>query len=180
MSTRALLRRMVENNAWSNLRLHRACAELDDAAYRAPRTSFFPSIPATLNHIYLVDLFYIDAISGGGRGRAIFESEPPREHEALFAAQRESDRRLIDLVAGFPDEASLERPVTVAFRAGPHVEAARDVLLHLLTHQMHHRGQVHAMLSGTSVAPPQLDEYFLAADAPLRTEELRALGIAER
>ena len=29
------------NNAWSNLRLLRACAALDDAEFAAPRTSSF-------------------------------------------------------------------------------------------------------------------------------------------
>ena len=32
------------------------------------------------------------------------------------------------------------------------------------------------MLSGTSVAPPQLDEYFLNQDRDLRREEVAALG----
>ena len=39
------------------------------------------------------------------------------------------------------------------------------LLLHLFQHQIHHRGQAHAMLSGTEVAPPQLDEFHLALDA---------------
>jgi hypothetical protein len=32
-------------------------------------------------------------------------------------------------------------------------------------------------LSGTAVAPPQLDEFFLDGDAGLREADLRALGI---
>ena len=40
-----------------------------------------------------------------------------------------------------------------------------DALLpHLFQHQIHHRGQAHAMLAGTGVAPPQLDEFFLDWD----------------
>ena len=35
------------------------------------------------------------------------------------------------------------------------------------------------MLSGTSVEPPQLDEFFPAADAPLRTDDFAALGWTE-
>jgi hypothetical protein len=53
------------------------------------------------------------------------------------------------------------------------------VLAHLFQHDIHHRGQVHAMLAGTAVAPPQLDEFFLAQDADLRAEDLRAMGLAE-
>jgi hypothetical protein len=39
---------------------------------------------------------------------------------------------------------------------------------------------VHAMLSGTSVKPPQLDEFFMSEELPLREEELRALGLPLR
>ena len=55
-------------------------------------------------------------------------------------------------------------------------ERAQDVLAHLFQHDIHHRGQVHAMLAGTAVAPPQLDEFFLAQDADLRADELRTSG----
>jgi len=37
---------------------------------------------------------------------------------------------------------------------------------------------VHAMLSGTPVPPPQLDEFFLKEDARNSLPELVALGIA--
>jgi hypothetical protein len=53
------------------------------------------------------------------------------------------------------------------------------VLAHLFQHQIHHRGQAHAMLAGTPVKPPQLDEFFLTEEAPLRAEELAALGLHE-
>ena len=33
------------------------------------------------------------------------------------------------------------------------------------------------MLAGTSIPPPQLDEYFLVFDAARRGPDLRALGI---
>jgi hypothetical protein len=35
------------------------------------------------------------------------------------------------------------------------------------------------MLAGTAVAPPQLDEFFLAQDADLRAADLRALELAK-
>jgi uncharacterized damage-inducible protein DinB len=53
------------------------------------------------------------------------------------------------------------------------------LLLHLFQHQVHHRGQAHAMLSATTVPPPQLDEFFAAEEAPLRAREFAELGWAE-
>ncbi|HEY4118899.1 MAG TPA: hypothetical protein VGM56_13630 [Byssovorax sp.] len=48
-----------------------------------------------------------------------------------------------------------------------------------LTTQTHgqDRGQVQAMLSGTNVKPPQLDEFFLREELPLREADLRELGL---
>ena len=52
MSLLDVCRRRAANNAWSNFRLHRACARLSQADFEAERTSFFPSLSETLNHIH--------------------------------------------------------------------------------------------------------------------------------
>lgn len=43
--------RMARNNLWSNDRLYSAVLQLEPGEFEAERTSFFPSIMATLNHI---------------------------------------------------------------------------------------------------------------------------------
>ena len=64
-------------------------------------------------------------------------------------------------------------------RAGVENESLTRLLAHLFQHQIHHRGQAHAMLSGTPVAPPQLDEFFCANEAHLRAAELAQIGLSE-
>ena len=64
-------------------------------------------------------------------------------------------------------------------RAGLEPERADRLLGHLFQHQVHHRGQAHAMLSGTDVAPPQLDEFWCANEAHLRAAELAEIGLSE-
>ncbi|TIT88117.1 MAG: damage-inducible protein DinB, partial [Mesorhizobium sp.] len=59
-------------------------------------------------------------------------------------------------------------------------EKIGDILAHVFLHDIHHRGQVHAMLSGTSVSPPQLDEFLLDYDLKLRQAEVERLGIADQ
>jgi len=178
------LRRMAHNNAWANLRLHRAVAELDEAAYRATRTSFFPSIHRTLVHILYVDLFYVDALEAAGRGRSLYPEMERCDREGSFAEVRDGqaavDRRLRGFVEAMTAPAELDRPVHIERRDHVQVESRGDVLLHLFEHQIHHRGQAHAMLSGTAVAPPQLDEFFLREELPLRRAELEALGLPLR
>lgn len=178
--TNDLFRRMAENNAWANLRLHRAVGELSADEYRATRTSFFPSIHLTLVHILFVDLFYVDALEGGGRGAAIWSEADVFERDSTFAElrelQRSVDRRLIACTAGNPaGEVRIERGTVDAPMV--RIDTRENVLLHVFHHQTHHRGQVHAMLAGTRVAPPQLDEFFLNEDAHLREAELRELGL---
>ncbi|TGV85069.1 damage-inducible protein DinB, partial [Mesorhizobium sp. M2D.F.Ca.ET.145.01.1.1] len=48
---------------------------------------------------------------------------------------------------------------------------------HVFLHDIHHRGQVHAMLSDTSVAPPQLDEFLLDYDVRVRRDEVERLRL---
>ncbi|MCU4653054.1 DinB family protein [Roseibacterium sp. SDUM158016] len=153
---------MARNNAWANARLLGAVAELSQAEFEAERTGFFPSLKETLGHIWLVDLFYLDALERGGRGRAIFQVEKmPDTATDLAAKQAEADRRLIAFCdAGVGPEDT----VSVGWTGGPATELVEDVLLHLFQHQVHHRGQAHAMLAGTDVAPPQLDEFFPVFD----------------
>jgi uncharacterized damage-inducible protein DinB len=157
---------MARNNAWANDRLLAACEGLDAAAFAAPRTSFFPSLRRTLNHLYAVDVYYLDALEETGRGLAIFQPADPdfALPAALRAALAASDRRLIafcDRLA--PDD--LDRRVEVDRGAEGMIAERIDALLaHLFQHQIHHRGQAHAMLAGTPVPPPQLDEFFLDYD----------------
>ena len=56
-------------------------------------------------------------------------------------------------------------------RAGEATDRFMRILAHLFQHQVHHRGQVHAMLAGTAVKPPQLDEFFCANEADLRARD---------
>ncbi|TIM15536.1 MAG: damage-inducible protein DinB [Mesorhizobium sp.] len=127
------LRRMARNNLWSNDRLYSAVLQLEPGEFEAERTSFFPSIKATLNHILAVD----------------------------HLSAHDLDRRV----------------VTDRREDGKIPERIGDLLAHLFTHDIHHRGQVHAMLSGTSVKPPQLDEFFLDYDLKLRKAEVERLAI---
>jgi uncharacterized damage-inducible protein DinB len=171
----AHFRAMARNNAWANARLLGAVALLDPEAFAAPRTGFFPSLRATLNHILAVDLYYLDALEEGGRGAALWQAEPDHaDPHALRAAQGAADARLIAFCDGLRPE-DLDRSVPTD--RGPHglvPERVDALLAHLFQHQIHHRGQAHAMLAGTEVAPPQLDEFFLDYD---RHPSVGAMGL---
>ncbi|MDX8452668.1 DinB family protein [Mesorhizobium sp. VK9D] len=172
------LRRMARNNLWSNDRLYGAVLALKPGEFEAGRTSFFPSIRETLNHILAVDRLYLDFLTDGGRGAAAYDDFIPFEDAAsLAAAQADFDRRLIAFCDGL-SEADLDRRIITDRREdGMIPERIGDILAHVFLHDIHHRGQVHAMLSGTSVAPPQLDEFLLDYDIKLRKTEVERLGL---
>lgn len=174
-----VFKKLARNNRLANLRLHQACLQLTAEELVAPRTSFFPTIRETLNHIYLVDMFYLDAMKGGSLGPKVFDvSEPYTDMETLAQVQAALDMDLISFVDGLDGE-MLSATVHVYRGARVQQDRCDDVLSHLFQHQTHHRGQVHAMLSGTRLKPPQLDEFLVGDDAPVRKTELQALGWRE-
>jgi uncharacterized damage-inducible protein DinB len=157
-------RAQAYNNALANHRLLSACSRLSDEDLAAERTSFFPSIVHTLNHLLTVDWFYVSAIEGASVGYAAFDPEIPCPRFAdLDREQRAVDRRLIATCDDL-SESALDEMLEIVRDARIQRESRGRTLLHLFQHQIHHRGQVHAMLSGTPIEPPQLDEFFLGDD----------------
>lgn len=192
LSHHSLSRYLLEqayNNAWSDHRLLRACAGLPQADFEATnRTSFFPSIRYTLNHNLGVQRFYLDALWRQQRGEpphpdyeeAFFHPEEPHATCAtLWQAQRDSNDALIAYCAILTDDV-LDEVVTID--RGEHLQrdTRRRLLAHLFQHQIHHRGQVHAMLAGTPVEPPQLDEFYSSGEADLRAQDFAELGWTEQ
>jgi uncharacterized damage-inducible protein DinB len=173
------IRKLAYANMLANDRLHETIANLQPGEFEAPRTSFFPSLVATLNHILVVDWFYIDALEGGTLGPKAWENEIPFPNpKDLHAAQRTSDRRLLAFCQALRDD-DPARPVHIHRTGRIQIERTDDVLSHLFSHQTHHRGQAHAMLSGTSVKPPQIDEFIVADDAASRADVMQRLGLTE-
>ena len=177
MSALALLQGLARNNAFSNRRLGAACAALMAVEFAAPRVGFFPSLRETANHILEVDLYYLDALEEAGQGQVIFAIfRPSYDPVELAARQAAADHRLIAVCEGLDETDLARRVVTDRGSRGRIPERIDALLLHLFQHQIHHRGQIHAMLAGTAVAPPQLDEYFLDFDAEARRKDRTALG----
>jgi uncharacterized damage-inducible protein DinB len=148
--------------------------------------SFFPSIKETWNHILTAAWFYIDALERDLRGvpphpdcEVFFQPEQPFARcDALRAEQGKADRRLIDYCRQLND-ADLSQPVAILRPHGVQRDTRSRLLAHLFQHQIHHRGQIHAMLAGTRIEPPQLDEFYSAGEADLRAPDFAALGWTE-
>lgn len=180
------LRSMAFNNGWANHRLYKACLLLSTDEFVAPRSSFFPTIKATLNHILTVDWFYLQALERELQGEEpaldserFFEPEEPFSScVELHREQHQADHRLIAYCSALLDD-GLGRYVSIVRPQRTQRDTRLRLLAHLFEHQIHHRGQVHAMLAETAVSPPQLDEFFCEGEAELRAQDFAELGWSE-
>lgn len=168
-------------NRLANRRLQATLANLSTSELHSKRTSFFPSLIGTLNHLLAVDRYYIAALHGEPDMAASYRRFALHDELASYAsAQDASDQKLIAFCDKL-DDAGANAVVHMLHGADPtRSDLACLVLNHLFMHQTHHRGQVHSMLSGTHAKPPQLDEFILRVDAPFRVSDMSSLGWTER
>ena len=167
-------RLLARNARLANQRLDCACMALAPGEWEAPRTSFFPSLKATMVHLLDADRWYIGLLRGDHSDLA--NGPGSRATAAEFARER---AQVDDWLVGFCEvitAGELSRRVKIHL---PGDESLADTLLHIFMHGQHHRGQIHSMLSATSVAPPQIDEFILAGLADDRAGDLEALGWTE-
>ena len=155
-------------NRWANQRLYAACARLSEAEYLKRRPAFFGSIHATLNHILVGDRLWLGRFTGhpDTRIKALDQILYP-EFAGLRVAREAEDAAILNFVDGL-DEPTLNSTLRYKSMEGESLAFPTRLLVgHYLNHQTHHRGQVHGLLSQTSVKPPELDLlYYLLETAP--------------
>jgi uncharacterized damage-inducible protein DinB len=76
------------------------------------------------------------------------------------------DARIVAFVDALPPERLGEILAYVNMAGEANRTPLDQVLAHVFNHQTHHRGQAHAMLSSTEVAPPPLDLIYYLRDHP--------------
>ncbi len=151
---------LARYNAWANRRLYDSCAALSEAEYMMPRPAFFGSIHGTLNHLLVCDRIWLARITHKPNPKVTLDQILYGDLVALRVARQAEDDHLINVVGSIA-ERSLDQPLAYANTSGRrHQTPLRLVLAHLFNHQTHHRGQVHGLLSQTTVAPPSLDLIF--------------------
>ncbi len=164
---KAHFRRLAAYNRWANEKLYDAVGRLPPAEFTAARIGFFPSLAKTLNHILVGDSIWLGRLDGqGAPGITRLDQELHAEFAPLRQARGALDARYVAFVDGL-SAARIGETLSYKTVAGEPMETAVDqVLAHVFNHQTHHRGQAHAMLSSTAVAPPPLDLIYFLRDHP--------------
>ena len=151
-------RMFADYNAWANGRVYAAAAQLSVEQYRADRGAFFKSVHGTLNHLLVTDRIWMQRFTGEGDAPTRLDAILFETFDQLRAAREAQDRRIIDYVDGLDD---IRIAGTIKYRRVSSPEQFEQqlapALAHWFNHQTHHRGQVHALLTGFVGQAPELD-----------------------
>jgi uncharacterized damage-inducible protein DinB len=157
MDLREHFQMLAAYNRIANERICVACAELSDSEYKMPRQGSFGSIHGLLNHILLGDGIWIARFEGGGAATPPLNTVLFEDFSGLRAARIAQDAWIESFFAKLPADFSGWSFPYVNNKGKDYVERADVAFSHFFNHQTHHRGQVHVMLSQTTVAAPSLD-----------------------
>lgn len=164
MITPGFVQTMARYNRWQNSNLYGAADALAEADRVKDRGAFFGSVHETLCHILWGDTLWMRLLDGwdaAGDGPGVV-----LDWAALIAARQDADTRIINW-ADRVDAGALQGDLTWYSRSVGQ-DMARPVALcitHLFTHQTHHRGQVHAMLTAAGATPDATDLVFMPEEA---------------
>jgi uncharacterized damage-inducible protein DinB len=148
--TYALL--MAEYNRWMNEKTYAACATLTDEERKRDRGAFFKSIHATLNHLLSADGIWMGRFNGQEYPRAAPGQLLHDDFAELRAAREALDGAILDWARAVTPE-QLAEPMTWIAKVYAFTQThPRWVqVAQMFNHQTHHRGQVHAMLTGAGI-----------------------------
>lgn len=162
---------MAQNNAWANQTFFETMSALSLKDFNSNQPGFFPSLCATMNHIYEVDLYYIDALLSQGIGLGVFDRKMEKNPKILAQNQAISDSKLINFCINLKTH-SLDEKRSFVRNSSSVLESVEAILLHLFQHQIHHRGQAHVQLQTAGISPPQLDEFHLEFERASTAQKL--------
>ncbi|HEY2782037.1 MAG TPA: DinB family protein [Steroidobacteraceae bacterium] len=158
------LQRLFRYKAWANDELLTALAKLDG---KSPVTSL--AIKA-LSHSYVVDRIFAAHLHRKAHEYSAANLSEMPALENLSADIRKSDGEYIDYVSALDRRQFAER-IDFTFTDGALGRMSREeMLMHVITHGIGHRGQVSAVMLLNSVAPAKdgFTTYLHEAEASTR------------
>ena len=165
------LQRLFRYKAWANAELVTALAGLGG---ESATTGL--AIKA-LSHSYIVDRIFAAHLRRKAHAYTSANSSELPALQQLSADLRESDREYVDYVATLDRDQLAER-IDFTFTDGaPGRMSREEMLMHVITHGIGHRGQVSAVMLLNSVPPARdgFTTYLHEAEASTRARQRRDL-----
>jgi uncharacterized damage-inducible protein DinB len=148
------LKLLLDYHYWARDRLLEAVAALTSEQLNTDRGNSFPSIHATLVHLYGADWVWLSRWEGVSPTALPSAAEFP-DLASVRAAWQDIEARLRALVDRLGED-GIQRPIE--YRGPTGVLQAQlfwQMFQHLVNHGSYHRGQVTTMLRQIHVAPPK-------------------------
>jgi uncharacterized damage-inducible protein DinB len=150
-----VLRTHIDYTAWASLRLLNAAAELTPEELTRNFQTADRSVLGTLAHLFASDRIWLARVSGGPP--ASFVTDADRDFTALQNGWPALLERWKTWAAELTDERA-QAPVTYHDLKGrPWKHPLWQLILHVVNHDTHHRGQVSGFLRSLGHTPPGVD-----------------------
>jgi uncharacterized damage-inducible protein DinB len=150
MSALALLRSLLTYQAWANDELLEKLAGLDPHAHGTERHAAI----RLLNHNLVVTRIFAAHLTGASHGYTADNTEDTPALDALRADLAAMDRWYLGYLEAVAPPL-LSELVPFVFTDGDKATMSRqEMLLHVVTHGVYHRGEIGRMLSQIFITPP--------------------------
>ena len=163
----AYVQTLAAYNKWQNDSLYAAASGLTDAQRREDRGGFFKSVHATLSHLLYGDRMWMSRFAGHARPEGTFPGVDVFAHwDDLREARRRTDEAIVSWAGGVTSEDLGGDLVWLSSIQRQETRRPRWLAVtHMFNHQTHHRGQVHALLTGLGARPEDTDLIFMQLPA---------------
>lgn len=155
------LQLQLDYSAWASQRLLDAAAKLSPEELTRDFKTADKTVLDTLVHIYAADRVWLSRVLG--QPRAAFVDPEDRDLTLLQTEWPALHRRWKRWLGDRSDE-DVTRPIPyLDLKGRPYSQPAWKILLHVVNHGTHHRGQVSGFLRAMGHAPAPLDlmHYYL-------------------
>ena len=154
------LRLHIDYTVWASRRILEAAAGLSMGELTRDFGTADKSVLGTLLHVYGGDAIWIERMHGTS-----LSSRPYDEQASLATLQSEWPRvweRWKNYVGALTEETAEAEIAYTTFKGAPYRTPVWQIILHVVNHGTHHRGQAAGFLRTMGKTPPVLDltEYY--------------------
>jgi len=149
------LRLHFDYSAWASRRLMEASANLTAEELARDFKTSDKNVLDTLVHVFAADRIWLSRVRG--EPRAAFIDPADREYAALEREWPALYQRWKEWLAPLTDDGARAKIAYRDMKGNPYEQPLWQIVLHVVNHGTHHRGQAAGFLRAMGHTPPALD-----------------------